>query len=47
MFEGDLQEGELEIGQSAYLVNNIQPAANIMQEIWAEFSTALQNPLAR
>lgn len=47
MFEGDLQEGELEIGQSAYLVNNIQPAAGIVQEIWAEFSTALQNPLGR
>jgi enoyl-[acyl-carrier protein] reductase II len=47
MFEGDMQEGELEIGQSAYLVNNIQPAASIVQEIWAEFSVALQNPLAR
>lgn len=47
MFEGDMQDGELEIGQSAYLVNNIQPAAGIVQEIWAEFSTALQNPLAR
>lgn len=45
MFEGDMQEGELEIGQSAYLVNNIQPAADIVQEIWAEFSAALQNPL--
>ncbi len=45
MFEGNMDEGELEIGQSAYLVNNIQPAAAIVDEIWSGFCNARQNPL--
>jgi enoyl-[acyl-carrier protein] reductase II len=44
MFEGDLDEGELEIGQSAYLIKAIQPAAAIVHEIWTDFSYALQKP---
>ena len=32
MFEGDMQEGELEIGQVAGLVHGIQPAAEIVNE---------------
>jgi len=47
MFEGELDDGELEIGQSAYLINKIQPAAEIVNEVWSEFTTALQNPLAK
>ncbi|WP_090101651.1 nitronate monooxygenase family protein [Chitinophaga sp. CF118] len=37
MFEGHLAEGELEIGQVSALINAIQPAAEIVAEIWAEF----------
>ena len=37
MFEGDLSEGELEIGQAAALINEIQPAAEILKNIWDEF----------
>ena len=34
MFEGDMQEGELEIGQVSALVDTIQPAAAIVSELW-------------
>ncbi len=37
MFEGDLFEGELEIGQVASYVNEIKPAAQILNEVWTEF----------
>ena len=37
MFEGDLEEGELEIGQIAATINDIQPAAEVVHEIWEEF----------
>lgn len=37
MFEGHLAEGELEIGQVSALINTIQPAAEIVKEIWEEF----------
>ena len=37
MFEGDLVEGELEIGQVASLIREIKPAAAIMDEILEEF----------
>lgn len=40
MFEGDLIEGELEIGQVSSLIKNIQPAAEVMNEIWEEFEAA-------
>ncbi len=41
MFEGDLTEGELEIGQIAGLISEIKPAAEIVQEIITEFKQAL------
>ena len=37
MFEGDLVEGELEIGQVAGAINAIKPAAEIVHEIWSDF----------
>ena len=37
MFEGDLVEGELEIGQVASSVKSIKPAAEIVAEIWNDF----------
>jgi enoyl-[acyl-carrier protein] reductase II len=47
MFEGDLNEGELEIGQCSALLDNILPAAAIVQQIWSEFNIALEKPLTR
>lgn len=47
MFEGDLDEGELEIGQCSALLNNILPAAAIVHQIWSEFNIALKQPLTR
>lgn len=40
MFEGDLEEGELEIGQIAGLIHDIKPAAQILHEIIADFEQA-------
>jgi len=37
MFQGELHEGELEIGQVASQINEIKPAAEILKEIWQEF----------
>lgn len=37
MFEGDMEQGELEIGQISAMLNEIKPAAVILQEIWEEF----------
>ena len=45
MFEGDINEGELEIGQVSSLIREIKPAAEIVHEIWNEFSEALKNPI--
>jgi enoyl-[acyl-carrier protein] reductase II len=44
MFEGDLQEGELEIGQVSSMIKDIKPAAEIVQEMWADFKKTAQNP---
>ncbi len=45
MYEGKLDEGELEIGQVSALVNDILPAGLIVHNIWQEFSAALEHPL--
>ncbi len=37
MFEGDLDEGELEIGQIAASIKDIKPASEILKDIWNEF----------
>lgn len=42
MFEGDLEEGELEVGQVASLIKEIIPAAEIIDEIINEFKLAIQ-----
>lgn len=42
MFEGDLKEGELEIGQIAGLLHDIKPVAEVMQEIVDEFKQSIQ-----
>lgn len=45
MFEGQLEEGELEIGQVGANVRDILPAATIVDEVWQEFKMALANPI--
>ncbi|CAM4299747.1 NAD(P)H-dependent flavin oxidoreductase [Gillisia hiemivivida] len=40
MFEGDMEDGELEIGQISGLIHDIKPAREIIQEIIAEFDIA-------
>lgn len=40
MFEGDLVEGELEIGQVSGLIHNIKPAAAIVNEMMEDFTAA-------
>ncbi|MCR9264429.1 MAG: nitronate monooxygenase [Flavobacteriaceae bacterium] len=42
MFEGDMEEGELEIGQVSGLIHDITPAAEIVREMMAEFNLAKQ-----
>jgi enoyl-[acyl-carrier protein] reductase II len=36
MFEGDMEEGELEVGQVCALIHQIKPASEIVSEIWEE-----------
>lgn len=45
MYEGDLEEGELEIGQVSALLDDILPAAAIVENIWMEFRQAVDSPL--
>ncbi|WP_458627321.1 NAD(P)H-dependent flavin oxidoreductase [Winogradskyella sp. PC D3.3] len=40
MFEGDLEEGELEIGQIAGLIHDVKPVAEIVEEMVREFEEA-------
>jgi enoyl-[acyl-carrier protein] reductase II len=40
MFEGDLEDGELEIGQIAGLIHDIKPTAQIVEDIISEFQQA-------
>jgi len=42
MFEGDLEEGELEVGQVSALIRNIKPAGEIVKEIWDEYVEAVE-----
>ena len=41
MFEGDLTEGELEIGQVSGMIDTILPAKEIIHEILVEYTSAL------
>jgi enoyl-[acyl-carrier protein] reductase II len=45
MFEGDINEGELEIGQVSSMIKKITPAAEIVNEIWMEFKDTLVQPV--
>jgi enoyl-[acyl-carrier protein] reductase II len=43
MYEGDMKEGELEIGQVSAMVDNILPAAVIVKDIWKEFQASAEH----
>lgn len=43
MFEGDLEEGELEIGQIAGLIDSIKPVKEIIEEVIGEFELEKNN----
>jgi enoyl-[acyl-carrier protein] reductase II len=45
MFEGDLEEGELEIGQVSGMLDRILPAAEIVKIVWEEFTKGLVDPI--
>ncbi|WP_316737827.1 NAD(P)H-dependent flavin oxidoreductase [Pedobacter aquatilis] len=42
MFEGDMENGELEIGQVSAMLNEIKPAKQILDEIWMEYNSGLK-----
>ncbi|MBL7933859.1 MAG: DUF561 domain-containing protein [Bacteroidia bacterium] len=43
MFEGDLEEGELEIGQVSSAIKTLKPAAEVVDEIYHEFNQTLKS----
>ena len=45
MFEGNLDDGELEIGQVSSLLDRVLPAGEIVKKVWEEFLAGLQNPI--
>lgn len=45
MFEGDMEEGELEIGQVSALLDDILPAGAIVKNMMNEFEEALKYPI--
>ena len=45
MFEGYMDEGELEIGQVSAIIKEIKPAAEIVEEMYKEYEEALKQPL--
>lgn len=45
MFDGKLDDGELEIGQVSALIHNIKPAADIVYELYKEYEDALKLPV--
>lgn len=42
MFEGDTEEGELEIGQVSAIIDDIKPADQIIREIIDEYNQVIQ-----
>ena len=47
MFEGNLPEGELEIGQVSSLLDRILPAGEIVKNVWKEFTAGLADPVKK
>jgi len=45
MFEGDIEQGELEIGQVSAILDDILPAELIVKNVWEEFMSGLAEPV--
>ena len=45
MFEGDIEQGELEIGQVSAILDDILPAVLIVKNVWEEFMNGLAEPV--
>ena len=45
IFEGDLKNGELEIGQVSAILKDIKPVKDIIADTWLQFNEALKKPL--
>ena len=45
MYEGDIHQGELEIGQVSGLLDDILPAGVIIKSLWAQFLEAAHHPI--
>ncbi len=45
MFEGDLDQGELEIGQVSAILDDILPAGEIIRNVWEEYMNGLAKPV--
>jgi len=45
MFEGDIENGELEIGQVSAMLHDILPAGKIVSQLWQEYLKALKDPI--
>ncbi len=43
MFEGNLDEGELEIGQVSAIIKEINPAADVVKEVWDDYLNAINS----
>lgn len=46
MFEGDLEDGELEIGQIVGLINEIKPVSDVMKELIADFNKSVNTNIS-
>ena len=44
MFDGQLDEGELEIGQVCGIIKDIIPAADVVKNVWEEFISTAAHP---
>ena len=44
MFEGDMEAGELEIGQVSSIISEIKPAAVVVKDVWSEFIATAKEP---
>ena len=41
-FDGDVEQGKVEVGQSAGLIDEIVPAAEVVRRLVAEFEAAIE-----
>ena len=47
MFEGDLVEGELEIGQASAMIKDVLPAAQIVEKMMLDYRTTIDRMAGR